>query len=395
MTPALAAEIRSSLSATPAHAAFRIPRVTWHLGRWIRTTDWYPDHQMRLYDRRVGALDRAVRARVGVGATARSASCAASCSTTRIATSPITSRPSIATRPTPRGRCARAAAAPACCRWPVIRRWRSCATTSLRGGFRDGAPGFIISALNAYYVFLKFAKLWELQRRSDRGVAKPASRPGRSPACNRAPDRHVLPAHRHGAHLARRPEPGAADRQRPARDRTSRGARRPSRRRAAAARGGGARPHPDRAADRDGPVGRLAAVAGASSGSARTSFTPTIRTASRWPRWRCRSGSATSGPAAGARRIAPRRLSPQGQLVLALEAPAGRLLHRGVRGDPADAARRRRAGRACGDGARGHRRRPHVPAAPPSTCTRRSGCRITRRSSATSPRSCRTRDSVI
>ena len=30
-----------------------------------------------------------------------------------------------------------------------------------RGGFRDGTPGFIISALNAYYVFLKFAKLWE------------------------------------------------------------------------------------------------------------------------------------------------------------------------------------------------------------------------------------------
>jgi hypothetical protein len=32
------------------------------------------------------------------------------------------------------------------------------------GGIRDGAPGFIISALNAYYVFLKFAKLWELER---------------------------------------------------------------------------------------------------------------------------------------------------------------------------------------------------------------------------------------
>ena len=33
-----------------------------------------------------------------------------------------------------------------------------------RGGIRDGMPGFIISALNAYYVFLKFAKLWELQQ---------------------------------------------------------------------------------------------------------------------------------------------------------------------------------------------------------------------------------------
>jgi len=34
----------------------------------------------------------------------------------------------------------------------------------LRGGFRDGMPGLIISAMNAYYVGLKFAKLWELGR---------------------------------------------------------------------------------------------------------------------------------------------------------------------------------------------------------------------------------------
>ena len=32
----------------------------------------------------------------------------------------------------------------------------------LRGGFRDGMPGLIISAMNSYYVGLKFAKLWEL-----------------------------------------------------------------------------------------------------------------------------------------------------------------------------------------------------------------------------------------
>jgi hypothetical protein len=36
----------------------------------------------------------------------------------------------------------------------------------LRGGFRDGVPGLIISAMNSYYVFLKFAKLWELRRPS-------------------------------------------------------------------------------------------------------------------------------------------------------------------------------------------------------------------------------------
>ena len=33
-----------------------------------------------------------------------------------------------------------------------------------RGGFRSGSVGFIVSLLNSYYVFLKFAKLWETQR---------------------------------------------------------------------------------------------------------------------------------------------------------------------------------------------------------------------------------------
>jgi hypothetical protein len=34
----------------------------------------------------------------------------------------------------------------------------------LRGGVRDGVPGLVISVLNSYYVFLKFAKLWELDQ---------------------------------------------------------------------------------------------------------------------------------------------------------------------------------------------------------------------------------------
>jgi hypothetical protein len=36
----------------------------------------------------------------------------------------------------------------------------------LRGGFSDGAVGLLVSRMNAYYVFLKLAKLWELQHRS-------------------------------------------------------------------------------------------------------------------------------------------------------------------------------------------------------------------------------------
>jgi hypothetical protein len=35
----------------------------------------------------------------------------------------------------------------------------------LRAGFRDGVPGLIVAVLGGYYVFLKYAKLWELRRR--------------------------------------------------------------------------------------------------------------------------------------------------------------------------------------------------------------------------------------
>ena len=34
----------------------------------------------------------------------------------------------------------------------------------LRGGFRDGEAGLLVSMLNSYYVFLKYVKLFEMQR---------------------------------------------------------------------------------------------------------------------------------------------------------------------------------------------------------------------------------------
>jgi len=33
---------------------YRIPRVAYFMGRWIRHGDWYPDYQLRLFDRRQG-----------------------------------------------------------------------------------------------------------------------------------------------------------------------------------------------------------------------------------------------------------------------------------------------------------------------------------------------------
>jgi hypothetical protein len=34
-----------------------------------------------------------------------------------------------------------------------------------RQGFRDGVPGLVISTMSSVAVFVKYAKLWEMQRR--------------------------------------------------------------------------------------------------------------------------------------------------------------------------------------------------------------------------------------
>ena len=165
VTPALAAEIRSVLASEPSAAGFRMPRVTWHLGRWIRTTDWYPDYQLRLYDRRRAKwpprlVHESVRAD---GQVAYLASELQHC-----AYRDISHHHEVMNRYTTlaarqmheQGR--RAGPLDLALHPPAafLRNY------VLKRGFLDGLPGFIISVMNAHYVFLKFAKLWELRRRA-------------------------------------------------------------------------------------------------------------------------------------------------------------------------------------------------------------------------------------
>ena len=53
-SPALASEIQALRASGFTHAGYRMPRVAFFMGRWIRHGDWYPDYQLRLFDRRRG-----------------------------------------------------------------------------------------------------------------------------------------------------------------------------------------------------------------------------------------------------------------------------------------------------------------------------------------------------
>jgi glycosyltransferase involved in cell wall biosynthesis len=164
VTPALAAEIRSLLSSEPSARGYRVPRISHYLGRWIRGTDWYPDYQLRLYDRRAGEWNgRRVHESV------RLASDEPGRLTNALEHFPyrdISHHLSTIDRYTTLaaaqmhadGRTVSLAGVVLHPPFAFLRNY------VLRGGFRDGGVGFIVSVLNSYYVFLKLAKAWQGDR---------------------------------------------------------------------------------------------------------------------------------------------------------------------------------------------------------------------------------------
>lgn len=161
VTPALAEEIQRAL-ANPVHQGYRMPRVTWHLGRWIRTTDWYPDEQLRLYDRRSARwAGQYVHESVGVDGTVGRLQGEIEHFAYRDISDHLETIDRYTTYAARQmNETGRRAGLVQLAGHPPLAFLRNYIA---KGGIRDGIPGLIISSLNAYYVFLKFAKLRELQ----------------------------------------------------------------------------------------------------------------------------------------------------------------------------------------------------------------------------------------
>jgi glycosyltransferase involved in cell wall biosynthesis len=163
VTPALATEITALLETAPSRPGYRIPRVTWHLQRWIRSTDWYPDYQLRLYDRRAGEwTGRYVHESV----TVRGVAGQLKGELQHFAFSDIADHLETIDRYTTYAAREMHESGRRAGLWqlafhPPLAFLRN---YGLRGGMREGLAGLIVSVMNSYYVFLKFAKLWELQR---------------------------------------------------------------------------------------------------------------------------------------------------------------------------------------------------------------------------------------
>ena len=173
LSPSLREEIERLRAQGFERAGYRIPRVAFYLDRWIRGTDWYPDPQLRLFDRRRGRwegvlIHESVKVEGPVGRLR--------CELEHYPYADIShhmrkidSYTSLWARQAfEAGRRSGSVKMAAAGVWAFLRNY------VVRRGMLLGSAGLTVSTLNAYYTYAKLAKLRELAS-GDGGV------PGASP----------------------------------------------------------------------------------------------------------------------------------------------------------------------------------------------------------------------
>jgi glycosyltransferase involved in cell wall biosynthesis len=165
LTPALRDEIQALRGSGFPRDAYRIPRVAHYLGRWIRATDWYPDRQVRLFDRRRSRWEgqlvhESVRVRGTVGAL-RSDMEHHPYADVSAHMRKIDSYTTLWARQAyDSGRRTGPFELVASPLFAFARNY------VLKAGFTLGGVGITVSAMNSYYTYAKLAKLDEISRSS-------------------------------------------------------------------------------------------------------------------------------------------------------------------------------------------------------------------------------------
>ena len=184
VSPALADEIRAALRAEPAEAGFRVSRASFYLGRWLRSTDWYPDPQLRLYDRRRARWEgryvhESVRADGRVGKLRGELLHYPYRDIAHHLQTMDRYTTLVANQAIEDGKTASIAGLLVRPPLAFLRNY------ILRLGIKDGRVGLVVSLLNSYYVFLKFAKIWERQHTCSSSTSTPR-KPGEADRTRRS-----------------------------------------------------------------------------------------------------------------------------------------------------------------------------------------------------------------
>ncbi len=166
LTGEIKSEIAQTIAGHTPYDGFIAKRRNIYLGREIRHGGWYPDEEVRLYRKRAGHWEGGIHARVQIdGKIGRLRNhymhtpyedTAHQIRTIERYSSAFAADLAAAQR---RFRLVNMIGR------PLFRFFRDYIA---KRGFLDGIPGLIIVASTMYYVFMKYAKLWELEKKNDR-----------------------------------------------------------------------------------------------------------------------------------------------------------------------------------------------------------------------------------
>jgi len=167
VTPELLARIREVwLRERERYDGFTVNRLSRFSGRWIRHCGWYPDRKLRLFRRSRGRWEGAdLHEKVRLDGPVMDLNADLLHYTYENLSENIGKIQSYSTifarAQHDRGRRASL--------WDLLARPPAKFLKSylLKGGFLDGRHGLILSITATFYVFLKYAKLWELQKTAD------------------------------------------------------------------------------------------------------------------------------------------------------------------------------------------------------------------------------------
>ena len=163
LSPALQQEIRTRISDAPdAVSGFVLDRVTYFLGVWHEAGEWSPDSQLRVFRRDRGFwTGRDPHDRIELRGETRALEGKLLHWNYRDLSDHIATIDRFSAK---QAQGMRDEGIRFRTRDLLIRPlYRFIKGYLLRGGFRMGLPGFLVSISTAYYVFMKYAKLWELE----------------------------------------------------------------------------------------------------------------------------------------------------------------------------------------------------------------------------------------
>ena len=178
VSPELRREVEEALGQEATGiGGYTMPRKNFYLGRWVRHGGWYPDRKLRLFRKglgRWGGTNPHDHVRVqGRVKRLRSDLHHYSYSSLSDHLRTINSFTGIAAREKMKQGV----------RWALLRMvlqppFKFFKMFILKQGFREGAVGLIMASMGAFYVFLKYAKLWELQQKEWKDAPPPPARMG-------------------------------------------------------------------------------------------------------------------------------------------------------------------------------------------------------------------------